>query len=52
MGDDNGLGLLSMAICFDFRSTNIVQLSNWKYVIYSCLTTIDDSLSLNLNRCD
>ena len=28
MGDDIGLGLLSMAICFDFRSTNVVQLSN------------------------
>ena len=26
MGDDIGLGLLSMAVCFDFRSTNIVQL--------------------------
>ena len=28
MGDDIGLGLLSMAVCFDFRSINIVQLSN------------------------
>ena len=28
MGDDIGLGLLSMAICFDFRLTNVVQLSN------------------------
>ena len=28
MGDDIGSGLLSMAICFDFRSTNVVQLSN------------------------
>jgi hypothetical protein len=28
MGDDIGLGLSSMAICFDFRSTNVVQLSN------------------------
>ena len=28
MGDDIGLGLLSMAVCFDFHSTNIVQLSN------------------------
>ena len=27
MGDDIGLGLLSMAICFDFRLTNVVQLS-------------------------
>ena len=28
MGDDIGSGLLSMAICFDFRSTNVLQLSN------------------------
>ena len=28
MGDDIGSGLLSMAVCFDFRSTNVVQLSN------------------------
>ena len=28
MGDDIGLGLSSMAVCFDFRSTNVVQLSN------------------------
>ena len=28
MGDDIGLGLSSMAVCFDFRSTNLVQLSN------------------------
>ena len=26
MGDDMGSGLSSMAVCFDFRSTNIVQL--------------------------
>ena len=45
MGDDIGLG----SVCFDFRSTNIVQLS--KYVVYGRLTTIDDSLSLDPNRC-
>ena len=28
MGDDISLGLLSMAVCFDFRSTNVVQLIN------------------------
>ena len=28
MGDDIGSGLSSMDICFDFRSTNVVQLSN------------------------
>ena len=28
MGDDISSGLSSMAVCFDFRSTNVVQLSN------------------------
>ena len=28
MGDGIGSGLLSMVVCFDFRSTNVVQLSN------------------------
>ena len=28
MGDDMGLGLWTMADCFDFRSTTVVQLSN------------------------
>ena len=28
MGDDIGSGLLSTAVCFDFRSTNLVQLTN------------------------
>ena len=28
MGDGIGSGLLSMSVCFDFRSTNVVQLSN------------------------
>ena len=27
MGDDIGLGLFSMVVCFDLRSTNVVQLS-------------------------
>ena len=34
----------------DFWSTK-VQLSNCKYVIYGRPTTIDDSLSLDLNGC-
>ena len=34
MGDDIGLGLLPMAICFDFQSTNVVQLSNWNPYFY------------------
>ena len=47
MGDDIGSG----SVCFDFRSTNVVQLSNQKYVVYGRLTTIDDSLSLDPIRC-
>ena len=27
LGDEIGSGLSSMAVCFDFRSTNLVQLS-------------------------
>ena len=47
MGDDIGSG----SVRFDFCSTNVVQLSNRKYVIYGCLTTIDDSMSLDPNQC-
>ena len=31
VGDDIGSGY----VCFDFRSTNVVQLSNPKYVVYA-----------------
>lgn len=41
MGDD----IASGSACFDFRSTNVVQLSNGKYVVYGHLTTIDNSSS-------
>ena len=34
MGDDIGSGLSSMAVCFDFCSTNVVQLSNWNPYFY------------------
>ena len=34
MGDDIGLGVSSMAFCFDFCSTNVVQLSNWNLYFY------------------
>ena len=34
MGDDISSGLSSMAICFDFRSTNVVQLSNRNSYFY------------------
>ena len=32
MVDDIGFGLLSMAICFDLRLTNVVQLSDQKRI--------------------
>ena len=35
MGDDIGSGLLSMAVCFDFRSINIVKLSSRNLYLYS-----------------
>ena len=44
MGDDIGLG----SVCFDFA---VVQLSAAQYVVCGRLMTIDDSLSLNPNRC-
>ena len=28
MGDDISLG----SVCFDFHSTNVLQISNWKYL--------------------
>ena len=34
MGDDIGSGLSSMAVCFDFCSTNVVQLSNQNPYFY------------------
>ena len=45
ISDDIG----SDSVCFDFHSTNVVQLIDWKYVVYDCLTTIDNSLSLDAN---
>jgi hypothetical protein len=45
-----GLGLLSMAICFDFRSTNIVHLSNRKPYFYrfQCHHPLITQLTFNL----
>ena len=34
IGDDIGLGLSSMAVCFDFCSTHVVQLSNGNAYFY------------------
>ena len=34
MGDNIGLGLLFMSVCFEFCSTNVVQLSNWNPHFY------------------
>ena len=51
MRDDISSCLLSSRLFFYFRSTNKVQLSNWKFVVYCRLTTINVSLSLDQNRC-
>ena len=37
MGDDISAGLSHMAICFDFCSTNVVQLSNRNLYFYQNL---------------
>ena len=34
MGDDIGSGLSSTSVCFDSRSTNVVQLSNLNQYLY------------------
>ena len=34
MGDDIGSGLSSKAVSLDFRSTNVVELSNWNPYFY------------------
>ena len=49
MGDDINSGLLSMAICFDFRSTNVVQLSNRNLYFYrfQCNHPLITQLSMN-----
>ena len=51
MGDDIGSG----SVCFGFRRSaaqcSSVQLSAAEYVVYGRLMTIDNSLSLNPNRC-
>ena len=41
MGDVIGSGLLSMAVCFDFRSTNVVQLS-------TLISLIDVEVGINV----
>ena len=50
MGDDIGSGLLSMAVCFDFLSTNIVQLSNRNPYFYRfpCHHSLITQLRINL----
>ena len=51
MGDDIGSGLSSMAVCFDFRSTNVVQLSNRNPYFYRfrCHLSNINKLSSNLS---
>ena len=50
MSDDIGSGLSSMAVCFDFHSTNIVQLSNWNPYFYRfrCHHPLITQLNANL----
>ena len=52
MGDDIGLGLSSMAVCFDFRSTNVVQLNIWNPYFYQfgCHHPLIIQLNLNVKR--
>ena len=57
MDDDIGSGLLSMAVCFDFRSTNVVQLSkrNPYFYWFRCHHPLITQLILNnivLKVCD
>jgi hypothetical protein len=44
MGDEIGSG----SVCFSF-SLNLQSAA--QFVVYGCLMTLDDSLSLNPNRC-
>ena len=50
MGDDIGSGLPSLAICIDFRSTNVVQLSNQKpwFYRFRCHHPLITQLTFNL----
>ena len=52
MGDDISSSLSSMAICFDFCSTNVVKLSNWNPYFYRfwCHLPLITQLSFNLIR--
>ena len=51
MGDDISSGLLSMAVCFDFCSTNLVQLSNGNPYCYQfrCHHSLITQLSAGYN---
>ena len=42
MGDDIGSGLSSMSVCFDFRSTKVVQLSNRNPYFYQFTDAINN----------
>ena len=50
MADDIGSGLSSMAVCFDFLSTNVLQLSNWNPYFYRfpCHHPLSTQLRINL----
>ena len=46
MSDDICSGLLSLSVCFDFRSTSIVQLSNQNLYFHQCHDLLMTQLSL------
>ena len=52
MGDDIGSRLSSMAVCFDFRSTNVVQLNNRNPYFYRfrCHHPLITQLNLNVKH--
>ena len=54
MGDDISSGLSSMAVCFDFRSINVVQLSNLNTHFYQfrCHHPLITQLNMNYQKND
>ena len=53
LGDENSSGLSSMVVCFDFRSTNLVQLSNCSPYFYQfrCHHPLIIQLTLDSKLC-
>ena len=51
MDDNIGSGSVCFDPCHSAAQCNSVQLSAAEYVVYGCLMTINNCLSLNPNRC-